>query len=156
MDKIKILLNDKERRREIILYLVFGVLTTVVNLAAYHLLTVAVASDAIVVENFFGMPISWFQVASVLSWIVAVSFAYAGNKLFVFRSRHLTREALLREISSFFGARILSLILFDVIGLSLCVRLLRMDDFLAKLFMNILVVIFNYIASKLVIFKKKA
>ena len=156
MEKIKTLLNDKARRREIILYLVFGVLTTLVNLAAYYLLTVAVASDAIVVENVFGMPIYWFQVASVLSWIVAVSFAYAGNKLFVFQSRNLPRKALYQEITSFFGARVLSLVLFDVAGMSLCVRVLRMNDFLAKLLMNVLVIIFNYVASKLVIFKKKA
>ncbi len=156
MEKIRTLLNDKARRREIILYLVFGVLTTLVNLVAYYLLTAAVAPDVLVAEKVIGLPIYWFQVASVLSWIVAVSFAYAGNKLFVFQSRHLSRGALAREISSFFGARVLSLVLFDVAGMSLFVRVLRMDDFMAKLLMNVLVVIFNYVASKLVIFKKKA
>ena len=154
MEKIQSLLGDKARRREMILSLIFGIFTTVVNLAVYHLLTVAVAADTVILAG-TPVPVYWFQVASVLAWIAAVSFAYVGNKLFVFQSRNLSRTALWKEAASFFGARVLSLILFDLALMSFCVRVLDMNDFLAKLLMNVLVVIFNYVASKLVIFKKK-
>ncbi len=158
MEKIKALLNDKERRREILLYLVFGVLTTIVNLLVYGGLILAVQPKRILTEYilWFHTPLYWYSVASIIAWIVAVTFAYVGNKLYVFRSRNLTRRELIQEVLSFFGARVLSLLLFDLAGLSLLIQVFYMDEFIAKLIMNILVIIFNYVASKLVIFKKKA
>ncbi len=158
MEKIKTLFNDKERRREIILYLVFGVLTTIVNLLVYGGLILAVQPKRILAEYilWFRTPLYWYSVASVIAWIAAVSFAYVGNKLYVFRSRNLTRRELIQEVLSFFGARVLSLLLFDLAGLSLLIQVFSMNEFIAKLIMNVLVIIFNYVASKLVIFKKKA
>jgi putative flippase GtrA len=158
MEKIRTLLNDKERRREIILYLVFGVLTTLVNLLVYGGLILAVQPKHVLFEYilWFHAPLYWYYVASIIAWIVAVAFAYIGNKLYVFRSRNLTRKELTQEILSFFGARVLSLLLFDLAGLSLLIQVFAMNEFIAKLIMNVLVVIFNYVASKLVIFKKKA
>ena len=157
MEKIKPLLNDRKRLREIILYLVFGMLTTLVNLLVYGGLVLAVQSQYILSQYilWFRTPLYWYYVASTIAWIVAVIFAYVGNKLFVFKSRNLPRRALTQEALSFFGARVLSLLLFDLMGLSLCIQVLGLNDFIAKLFMNVLVVIFNYAASKLVIFKKK-
>jgi putative flippase GtrA len=158
MEKIKTLLNDRDRRREIILYLVFGVLTTVVNLLVYGGLILAVEPKRVLFEYilWFQTPLYWYSVASVIAWVAAVTFAYVGNKLYVFRSRNLSRRELVQEVLSFFGARVLSLLLFDLAGLSLLIQAFNMDEFLAKLIMNILVIIFNYFASKLVIFKKKA
>ena len=157
MNAFKSLLSDKERRREIILYLVFGILTTVVNLLVYGGLILAVPPKQILSDYvlWFHVPLYWYYIASTLAWIVAVTFAYVGNKLYVFRTRNLQRYALLKEIAAFFGARVMSLLLFDLAGLALCIQVLRMDEFIAKLVMNVLVVIFNYVASKLVIFKKK-
>jgi putative flippase GtrA len=157
MEKIRTLLNDKERRREIILYLVFGVLTTVVNLLVYGLI-LWVQPKRVLFEYilWFHTPLYWYYVASIIAWIIAVAFAYIGNKLYVFRSRNLTRRELTQEILSFFGARVLSLLLFDLAGLSLLIQVFAMNEFIAKLIMNVLVIIFNYVASKLVIFKKKA
>ncbi len=164
MEKIKTLLNDKERRREIILYLVFGALTTAVNMLAFSGLILVIPSKRLVIEWILGLniPIFWYQIANVLAWIVAVSFAYAGNKLFVFKSRNLSRREFVQEALSFFGARVLSLLLFDLAGMSLCVYIFHIEESnfwgftIAKFSMNVLVVIFNYVASKLVIFKKKA
>lgn len=157
MEKIKALLEDKARLREIILYLIFGVLTTAVNLAVYGGLVLLVPAKRILAQHILFIParLYWFQAASAIAWVVAVAFAYAGNKIFVFKSRHLTRRELLMEASSFFGARVLSLLLFDLAGLSLCVQVFHMGDFAAKLVMNVLVVIFNYVASKLVIFRRR-
>ena len=157
MEAFKSLMNDKERRREIILYLVFGILTTVVNLLVYGGLILVVPPRQVLSEAvlWFHVPVYWYYIASVLAWIAAVTFAYVGNKLYVFRTRNLGRYELLKEIASFFGARVLSLLLFDLAGLALCIQVLDMNEFIAKLAMNVLVVIFNYAASKLVIFKKK-
>ncbi len=157
MEKIKNLMNDKARMREIILYLVFGVLTTAVNLAVYAGLVLLIPSQRILAQQILFIParLYWYQAASAIAWVVAVTFAYAGNKIFVFKSRHLSRWELVMEATSFFGARVLSLLIFDLAGLSLCVQVFHMGDFTAKLLMNVLVVIFNYIASKLVIFRRK-
>ena len=141
MKKLLALLNDRARITELILYVFFGVLTTLINLVCYWAF-----------RNLLGIQ---YQVSSVLAWIVAVLFAFVVNKLVVFRSKSMERDLLLREASSFFGARLMSLILFDVAGLWLCVDVFGMDDIFAKLVMNVMVVIFNYIASKLVIFQKK-
>ena len=158
MEKIKMLMNDKARRREIILYLVFGVLTTVVNLLVYGGLILAVPPKHVLLKSILWLqtPLYWYYITSILAWIAAVTFAYVGNKLFVFKSRNLARRELTKEALSFFGARVLSLVLFDLAGLSLLIQVFAMDEFIAKLIMNMLVIIFNYVASKRVIFKQKA
>ena len=151
------MMNDKARRREIVLYLIIGILTTLVNLLVFGVFTLVYPSGKVLLPTilWFNTPLYWYYIASILAWIAAVVFAYAGNKLYVFQTRNLSRNALLKEITSFFGARVLSLLIFDLAGLSLCIQVFGMKDFTAKLVMNVLVIIFNYMASKLVIFKKK-
>ena len=158
MEKMKALLNDRARRREIMLYLVFGILTTLVNLLVYGGLILLVPPKQVLAARilWFSAPLYWLYIASVSAWVVAVSFAYVGNKLFVFKSKGLARRQLVQEALSFFGARVLSLLLFDLAGLSLLIEVFGMNEFAAKVVMNILVILFNYFASKLVIFKKKA
>jgi putative flippase GtrA len=135
MDKLRKLLN-----RETIAYLIFGVLTTLVNLVTFALLC-----------DLFHMP---ELVANVIAWAVSVAFAYVTNRGIVFRSTAHGARALLREIGLFVGARVLSLVL-DEVGMAVCLYLLHWHKMVAKLFMNVLVVIFNYIASKLLIFRSK-
>lgn len=158
MEKLKALLNDRARRREIVLYLLFGGLTTLVNLLVYSLLILLVDPQRVLSPSILWVqtPVKWYHIASVIAWIAAVSFAYGSNKLYVFQSRNLTRRELLKEISSFFGARVVSLLLFDLAGLSLCIDVFGMNEYIAKFVMNVLVIIFNYVASKLVVFKKRA
>ena len=157
MNAFKSLMNDKERRREIILYLIVGILTTIVNLIVYGGRILALPPKHILSQAvlWFHVPVYWYYIASIIAWVMAVAFAYVGNKLYVFRSRGLSKIEQLREIASFFGARVMSLLLFDLAGLSLCIQLLGINEFLSKLIMNVMVIIFNYVASKLVIFKKK-
>ena len=123
--------------QEYISYLVFGVLTTLVNLAIFYVL-----------ERLMN-----YLVANVIAWIGAVVFAYVVNKLFVFESDRRDIRGLLFEISTFFTARLLSLGLEEGI-LFLFVEQLGCRAGIVKLFAQILVVVFNYVASKLVIFRK--
>lgn len=128
--------------REIALYLVFGVLTTVVSLGTYYALVMTVLDP----EN------AWqLQAANVLSWIAAVTFAYITNRRFVFRSkeRHIFQEAL-----SFYGARILTL-LMDMGTMFLLVTWLHQNDKIAKLIVQVIVTVANYLLSKLLVFRKK-
>lgn len=121
--------------REIITYLIFGVLTTVVSIASYY-----------VAAKVFG--INW-QVSNVISFICAVLFAYITNKLFVFQSK----GNILKEFISFVGMRLVSFGL-DMALMYAFVDLMKMDDMIAKVIVQVVVVVSNYLFSKLFIFKK--
>jgi len=124
---------------EIILYLVVGVLTTVVSVLSYAMLA-----------KVFGIP---YMVSTVLSWIIAVLFAYVANKLVVFKTKLNTKKELLKEIYEFFKYRIVSLIM-EVGLMYLMVSIMDINDVISKIVINIVVIIANYIFSKLFIFKK--
>lgn len=125
--------------RELFLYLIFGGLTTIINIFVYFLLA------RILTIN--------YQVSTVISWIISVLFAYSTNKLFVFESKNESRKEDVREILSFFLFRILSLGI-DMGSMFLMVQILSLDDLVAKVIANVIVVIVNYLFSKLFIFKK--
>lgn len=131
---------NKLFNREMISYLIFGVLTTVVNLVVFQL------CDAVL-----GI---YYIAANVIAWIIAVIFAYVTNKLFVFDSKSWELKLVVREVISFGSARILSL-LFETGFIALTVEVMGMPKFISKIIASIFVVIINYIASKLFIFKKK-
>lgn len=126
--------------REMISYLIFGVLTTVVNFIFYWL-----ASDVLGI---------YYIAANVIAWIIAVIFAYITNKLFVFESRSWEPSLVAKELVSFGTARVLSL-LFETGFLALTVEILHVPELIAKVIASVFVVIINYVASKLFIFKKK-
>ena len=125
--------------REVIVYLVFGVLTTIVNYLVY-----------IPCYNMLGMSAS---VSNVAAWVVAVIFAFVTNKPFVFRSNDWSAAVVFPELSKFVGCRIGSGAAETAI-LFLAVDLLGWNGNLWKLITSVLVVILNYIASKLLVFKK--
>ena len=91
---------------------------------------------------------------TVIAWILSVIFAYVTNRIFVFRSKVRGWKALSFEMVSFFGARALSGVL-DVGFMWLFADYLGFNDKWMKLVSNVFVIIFNYAASKLVIFRKK-
>lgn len=125
---------------EMLSYLVFGVLTTLINILLAGLLY-----DVL----------HWnLYLANTLAWLVSVVFAFATNKLFVFRSKSTAPAVLLRESLSFLGARLFSLGV-DTLGMGLLVDLLHSNFWVSKIAMNVIVVILNYIFSKLLIFKQK-
>ena len=149
IEKIKALMKNPEKLREPLTYVFFGVLTTAVNWVLYWLLT-----EAMGLKNYPDGGAGYHTVATaanVIAWILAVLFAFFTNKRYVFKSNQV-RLGARREFMLFVSARLLSLVLFDLLLFNLC--LLVMNDKIAKLLMNVLVVIFNYFASKFVIFRK--
>lgn len=129
-----------EKYKDVIPYLIFGVLTTVVNYVSYwffaHVLSVSVL------------------VSTVLAWILAVAFAYVTNRKWVFHSTAVTRNEILKEAGAFLAARIGTGVL-DFLIMWIFVDLLHWNDLIVKAAANILVIIINYVASKFFIFKKK-
>ena len=124
---------------ELVAYLFAGVATTVVNYVAYFLATRAGGLGV--------MGGTW------VAWVIAVAFGYGVNKVFVFRTHCATALALLREAVGFFAMRLVSLGM-ETLLMYLTVTVLGLNDLVMKLIVNIVVIILNYVFSKLVIFKK--
>lgn len=127
--------------KEIINYLIVGVLTTVVSLAVYYLCT-ATFLDA---DNSVQL-----QAANVISWICSVAFAYVTNRKYVFESKdpHIVKEAV-----KFTGSRVTTL-LMDMAIMFVMVTLLHQNDKIAKLISQVVVIVTNYVMSKLLVFRK--
>lgn len=125
---------------EMIFYIIFGVLTTIVNIAVFALLNSVLHWD--------------WSVSNLLAWVIGVIFAFLTNKLFVFKSKSWEIKLVLREAASFTAARLLSLGV-DMLGMWLLIDCWHANSLLSKVIMNVIVVIINYVFSKLIIFKKK-
>lgn len=142
----------KVLNREVFMYLVFGVLTTVVSWASY----------ALFIKILGGISNSdvRISVANVLSWIAAVLFAFITNKLWVFDSKSWKPSVVIKELGMFVVAR-LATGCIEWFGVPLLVKigvnqeLFGTEGMLAKIIASVLVVIINYFFSKLLIFKKK-
>ena len=142
--------------REVLSYLVFGALTTVVSVVTFyqpdklfgrigyrglvHYVTGA-AGDYAYIE------------ANVISWVCAVAFAFVTNKLFVFESKAWDRKTVLRELPSFVGGRVATL-LVDTGLMFLFVTVMSMRELIAKIIVQFVIVVLNYIISKLLVFRK--
>ena len=94
------------------------------------------------------------QIANVITWIICVIFAYLTNRTFVFKSKVSGAKAITKEFVDFTSARLATLILENIV-LFICIDLLTWHNMLAKLIGQFLVIVSNYILSKLWIFKKK-
>ena len=125
---------------DILAYLVFGVLTTVVNYLVYL--------PCYNVLGFSGV------VSNVMAWVVAVAFAYVTNKPFVFRSHDWSAKTVVPELTKFVGTRVASGGLESAI-IWIMVDLLGGNGNIWKLLTSVLVVMLNYIGSKLLVFRKK-
>ena len=137
IQKIRSLL---EKYWDIITYLIFGVLTTVVNYMVY-----------LPAYNLLGLSAS---VSNVLSWVVAVAFAYLTNKPFVFKSHDWSKKTVIPELTKFVSCRIASGAMETVILLG-AVDMRGWNGNIWKLLTQVLVVILNYVFSKLIVFRKK-
>ena len=132
--------------RELIVYFITGVLTTLVNWAAYALCV-----------RVFGWNVA---VSNAVAWVVAVLFAYVTNKLWVFRSFRWDLWFVLKEAALFIGARILTGI-FEIVSVPLLVNLglnaplLGVKGMWAKILVSVVVMVLNYVFSKLIVFRKK-
>lgn len=136
-------MNIKElfkKYKSFIAYAFFGVCTTLVNLLCYRLFYFVIK-----IQN---IP------ATSLAWLFAVLFAFITNKLWVFDSKSFTPKVFLRELTMFFICRIATGLL-DVAIMWFTVDKMQWNAMVWKLISNILVIVLNYVASKLVIFIKK-
>ena len=129
-----------KKYRGLILYAVFGALTTAINIAVY-----ALCYRALRLPN---VP------SNVIAWILAVLFAFVTNKLYVFESKSLDRGTVLRELVSFVSAR-LATGLLDLAVMFVGVDVLHGPDLVFKVSSNVIVIILNYVLSKLIVFRKK-
>ena len=128
-----------KKYKEIIKYLFFGGLTTVVNFVVYFIFANLLGIDKVI--------------SNVISWFFSVIFAFVTNKIFVFDNTSNSIKNWCFEFAKFFGCRVFSGVL-DTGLFALFVNVLHFNDFIVKIFTQILVVILNYFFSKLIIFKK--
>lgn len=122
--------------KELINYVIVGVLTTVVSIGSYWLFR-------FIIENYI--------VLSVISWILSVTFAYFTNRAFVFESKE---KDIIKEISKFVSCRLLTLGL-EVVLMILFVSIMHINDMISKVILQFVVLVTNYILSKLIVFRKK-
>lgn len=125
-----------KKYKEVLLYLFFGALTTAVSIGTFYLFTDVIPLDALV--------------ANILSWFFAVLFAFLTNRTWVFEA---TDQPFFRQMLSFYLGRVSTLLMEEVI-LLVFVTWLHMDPMVIKIAAQILVLIMNYVISKLFIFKK--
>ncbi|WP_101773255.1 GtrA family protein [Peptostreptococcus faecalis] len=125
--------------KEIINYIIFGGMTTVVNFVVYF-----------VCIGVFGLH---YVTGNVIAWFLSVVFAYVTNRLFVFEKVNSSLFGIIREIILFFGSRLLSGAV-ETLSLILMVEKIGMSDKISKFIVAIVVVILNYVFSKLFVFKK--
>lgn len=125
--------------KEVINYLFFGGCTFLVSIISFYLFNKVLNLNE--------------HVSNVISWVLAVSFAYITNKKYVFESKTSEKKDLLKEIGSFVSARLLTLVMEEVI-LLIGVNMLHIDSMLVKIVAQVVVIVSNYFLSKLFIFKK--
>ncbi|MBE6149212.1 MAG: GtrA family protein [Firmicutes bacterium] len=128
-----------KKYEEIINYLIFGVLTTIVSIITYF-----------ICSKIFNIN---YLISNIISWILSVLFAFITNKLYVFKSKNKNKNIIIKELISFFSSRIFTF-LIDMGLMYILVSILKVDDMLSKLVTQIIVIVLNYILSKLYVFKK--
>ena len=129
--------------KEIINYLVFGVLTTLVSLLTYYLLVLTILNPEKPIE---------LQIANIISWITCVTFAYITNRKYVFNSKN---KNIKKELIKFYSSR-LSTLFLDMLIMVIFVTKLNFNYKIIKIIVQIIIIILNYILSKLLVFKKKS
>ena len=128
------------KNKEILLYLIFGFLTTLVSIVSYFILTKTILDPKSQIL---------MQVANVISWILAATFAYVTNRLFVFTSKN---KNIFKEAMKFYESRLTTL-LFEIAFMFVFVSCLKFNDSIMKIIVQFIIVILNYILSKLIVFK---
>lgn len=126
-----------KKYEEIVNYIIVGASTTLVSIVSYFLLRLVIPS---------------YIVNTILSWVIAVAYAYITNRIFVFKSKS---KKILKEITEFVSCRLLTLLL-EIGTMFLLVDLLSFHDGISKIAVQFIILVCNYILSKLFVFKNKA
>lgn len=137
LEKIGVLIK---KYWDVLSYLFFGILTTLVNYAVYLPLYNLVGASG--------------SVSNIIAWVVSVAFAFLTNKPFVFQSHDWSAKIVLPELTKFVGCRLGSGAL-ETGAIFLLVDCIHLNGNVVKLVTSILVVVLNYVASKLLVFRKK-
>ena len=122
--------------KEIINYLIVGGLTTIVSIASYWVLR-------LFIDNYL--------ICTIFSWVISVIFAYFTNRIFVFNSKN---KKILIEFIKFVFCRGFTL-LTEIVSMFLLVELLKVEDHISKIIVQFIIVILNYVLSKILVFKNK-
>ena len=125
-------------KKEVISYLIFGILTTLVNIVVY-----TICDDVLQIQ---------YLISNAIAWIVSVLFSYFTNRKYVFESHN---SSIINELVKFIGARV-STGIMDMLLMWLFVDVLSMQSMISKIIVNVVVVILNYIFSKLFVFQEEA
>lgn len=128
-----------EKYRELFVYLIVGVLTTIVSLLSYYIFAYTMQMH--------------YLVSNLLSWVCAVVFAYFTNKVWVFQNYDFALTNVVKEVLSFIGSRIATLGV-DMLIMFVMVDMLSLQDMIAKITVQVVVTILNYVLSKFLVFKK--
>lgn len=121
-------------------YIIFGIFTTIVNFISYVIFTKLMGLD--------------YKTAASLAWLVSVIFAFITNKLYVFKTATTKKLHLLKELSGFIFFRVLSYFV-DIGSIIVLVEVLNLWDTISKVIASAIVAVFNYFASKYIIFRTK-
>ena len=130
-----------KKYKKIIMYLFFGGCTTLVNILSYYIMSHVLNCSV--------------MFSTIIAWVIAVFFAYVTNRKWVFDSKVHDKKELLKEITSFFVCRLATGV-FDWLCMYILVERLGFNDLVIKIIANIIVIILNYIASKLIVFNDKS
>lgn len=128
-----------EKKREMIQYIIWGVLSAVLNVGLFQILILGSVD---------------YRIANLITIIVVKIFCYVTNKFFVFRTPYEGLKVLLKEMMAFIFARGVTSIL-DYVGVLVLVELFKCQEMFSKCVMAVVVVVVNYIFSKFFVFKKK-
>ena len=123
-------------KKHLTLYIIFGVLTTLVNISVYLFLTKICGVN--------------YLISNIIAWVLSVLFAYITNRRWVFESES---HNILKEMSLFFSGRLFSGIV-DTLLMFLFIDILFIDDFISKIIIQVIVIVLNYLFSKMIVFKK--
>jgi len=129
-----------KQHKEVLLYLIFGVLTTIINIVTYNIF-----------KNLLNID---YMLSTIIAWCFAVIFAYVTNRIYVFNSKNNNKTDIVKEIMLFISVRLSSLVI-DIAIMYIGVTILTINDMLIKVFANVVIIIINYIVSKKIVFKNK-
>ncbi|MBF9017772.1 GtrA family protein [Oceanispirochaeta sp. M2] len=139
MNLLNCFIHSYGKYKKYIKYIIFGVLTTVLSLISFYIL--------------LKMNVE-YKLANIISFIIAVLFAYVTNKIYVFEKKSESFKELAWEAFHFFLARVGSFI-FDFFTLIICIDVFSFDKMISKIIITVIVIILNYIISEFFIFRKK-
>lgn len=125
------------RRREILLYVFFGGVAFVLNVGLFALFHGFMSIDALV--------------SNVMCWVICVAMQFVTHKYFVFEAKSPSRREFFREVASFFGGRVLTLVVEELL-LLIFITWLRLHSLTVKIVANVVVIVLNYIISKRIVF----